>query len=847
LHFTTDSVLARAAILLQFVLPKTGTMKNILLLVALWSVAFVAAAQGKTGTVTLTITNDQKAPLEGATVEILRALDSVLVKTAVSDKAGLALAERLPSGRYLLRVSNTGHNTTYSAAFDLSDGATQSLPALALAQKSSNELKGVTVAARKPFIQKLSDRIVVNVENSIVSAGSSAMDVLERSPGITIDNNDLIALRGRGGVIIMVDGKPTAMSGTDLANYLKGLPSSAIERIDIITNPSSKYDAAGNSGIIDIRLKKDQRLGTNGTLTASYGQGFLPKANAGGSLNYRDKKVNLFGSYNYAYREILNHLFINRNFYSGPVLTGSDNKDNKAKMPISTHTIRAGADFFPSKNTIIGFVVNSNLSVFRRLANINTIVNDPAGQPDFSFLSVGTNKDNNNNIVANINLKTKLDSVGREITADVDFGRYDSRSLTRTSSNFYNLDGTPKRTPDVLDGDQQGMLTLATGKVDYTHPLKGGARIEAGYKSSYVRSDNDARFFNVLTNGTFVDSTKTNRFYYEEYNNAAYINTNKEWKKWSVTLGLRGEQTNIRTLQAKTGNRFRNDYFQLFPSAFINYKLKEDKVIGLSVSRRIDRPGYNQLNPFLFQIDATIYSTGAPLLRPQLTWSYEASYTVKQLNFTLGYSHTTDPQSNVLSRILDVIPDFEIKPGQDSNITVQIPVNLQSNDYVGLTATLPWRAKPWWNVMANVNIFYNHFNGNIGGTTISNGDPAANIRLNNTFTFKNGWGAELNGNLNTGGRYGYMVMQPTWGLSAGVQKTVMQGKGTVRFNMNDIFLTNLPHAKVTYEGRYVENWHAIRDSRVGTLSFNYRFGNSKVQAARRRTTASEEERQRAGG
>jgi iron complex outermembrane receptor protein len=822
-------------------------MRKIYLILMLLTAAVAASAQSGKGSISVTVTNEQKAPLENATVEVLRAKDSALVKTALSDKSGTALAEGLPAGRYLLRVTMTGHSATYAPSFEVSAGALQQLPALALAPKASNELAGVTVTARKPFIQKLNDRIVVNVEGSIVSAGSSAMDVLERAPGVTVDNNDLIALRGRAGVIIMIDGKPTPMTGTELANYLKSLQSNAIERIDIITNPSSKYDAAGNSGIIDIRLKKDQRMGYNGTLNASYGRGYLPKTNAGATINYRNKKMNLFGSYSYGNREILNHLFINRNFYSGPVLTGSDNKDNYAEFTVKSHTARAGADFFISKNSIIGFVVNSNFSSFNRLGDINTIVNDVDGKPDFTFRTLASNDDHNDNTVANINFKTRLDSLGSELSADADFGVYHSSSITRTGSNFYNLDGSPKRLPDILDGDQKGRLSLATGKIDYTHPLGKGARFEAGAKTSYVRSDNNAQFFNVIGSSRPVDSTKTNRFYYEEYNNAAYVNGSKEWKKWSLQLGLRGEQTNIRTLQAKTGTRYRNDYFQLFPSAFVNYKLKEDKTVGLSVSRRIDRPGYSQLNPFLFQIDATIYSTGAPLLRPQITWSYEASYTVKQLNFTLGYSHTTDAQTSVLSRILDVIPDFQIKPGQDSNITVQIPVNLESNDYFGLTATLPWRVKPWWNMMGNVNVFYNHFNGNIGGAALSNGSPAANLRLNNTFTFKKGWGAELNANYNSAGRYGYSRSFAQWGLAAGVQKSVIQNKGTIRLNATDIFFTNLPKATVTYTGRYVENWHAIRDTRVVTLSFTYRFGNSKVQAARRRTTASEEERQRAGG
>jgi hypothetical protein len=235
------------------------------------------------------------------------------------------------------------------------------------------------------------------------------------------------------------------------------------------------------------------------------------------------------------------------------------------------------------------------------------------------------------------------------------------------------------------------------------------------------------------------------------------------------------------------------------------------------------------------------------LLLPQTTWSYELNYTVKQMNFTLGYSRTMNPQNIVLARILDVIPNFAIAPGQDSNITVQIPVNLQSSDYFGLTATIPVRITKWWNMMNNINVFYNHFNGNIAGAQLRNGNPAANIRTTNSFTLKKGWSAEMNGNLNTGGRYGYMVMEPNWALALGVQKTVMKGLGTIRLNVSDIFWTSLPRATVTYEGAYIENWRAYRETRVANLSFTYRFGNNKVQGARRRTTASEEERQRAGG
>ncbi|RYF82242.1 MAG: TonB-dependent receptor, partial [Chitinophagaceae bacterium] len=277
------------------------------LIVAILTILITTASFAQTGKgkATLTILNEQKSPVEGATVELLRSNDSALVKTAISDKTGLVEFENINTSSYLVRVTAIGLAKSYSNLFQVKEGETTTVPAMSMAISNATQMQGVTVSAKKPFIQRLNDRLIVNVENSVVNVGSSAFDALERSPGVTIDQNDNIALRGKQGVIIMIDGKPSPMSGADLINYLRGLPVNAIERIELITNPSSKYEAAGNSGIIDIRMKKDQRLGYNGTLTAGYGQGVYPKWNAGTTLNYRNKGVNVFGNYNYAYRENL--------------------------------------------------------------------------------------------------------------------------------------------------------------------------------------------------------------------------------------------------------------------------------------------------------------------------------------------------------------------------------------------------------------------------------------------------------------------------------------------------------------------------------------------------------------
>jgi hypothetical protein len=800
----------------------------------------VSAQTTERGKISGKVTDEQQKPIEGATAELLRTKDSSLVKVAISNKSGLIEFENIRFGSYFIKTTYVNHERSFSSIIDLS--ATNNAVTIndVILKPAAKELQTVQVTGRKPFIQQMTDRIVVNVENSVINAGSSAFDVLERSPGVLIDVNDNISMRGKTGIIIYLDGKPSPMSGADLVNYLRSLPSNAIERIELITNPSARYDAAGNAGIIDIRMKKDQRFGTNGSFTAGYGQGIYPKANTGINFNYRNKKVNLFGSYNFSYRMGLNHLLLDRNFYTDGQFTGQDLKDNFTKIPLYLNTVRFGADFYPNKKTVYGFVVNSNLNTFKPYNNNSSVVIGSNKQPLYTFNTQTKNNNGNKNIATNFNFKHTFDSTGRELTADLDYAYFNTDNSSRVSTQYHNLDGTPMQPDYILDGFQEGNLNLATAKADYVKPLKQKAKIETGFKTSFVTADNDAQFFDMSSGSPVNDVNKTNHFYYDENINAAYFIFKKAYKKIDFQFGLRAENTNVKTRQEKGDIRWDSSYTQLFPSAYFNYSIKEDQRIGVSVSRRIDRPNYSQLNPFLFLIDVTTYATGNPSLLPQFTWAYELNYTVKNINLTLGYSHTVKNQNIVIARFKEVFPTIPA----DDNVTVQIPVNLSSSDYFGLTVAAPIRISKWWNMINNGNLYYNHFNGSLGSTTLDKGKVVADLRTNNTFTFKKGWTAELNGNYNTGGQYGFMVTRSQWGVGAGVQKTFWQGKGQLRFNVTDIFWTNLPRATITYDN-YIEKWRAYRETRVANLAFTYRFGSNKVLQARRRTTGSEEERQRA--
>ncbi len=809
--------------------------KLMFVMVSLLLVGITMAQNSQRGKITVNILGEAQQGLENATIELLKSKDSTLIKAAISGKAGLTELENIPPGSYILRITMINYARQFSPPVTLTgEQPVISLPAITLSPATAAQMKEVTITARKPFIQKLSDRIVVNVDNSIVSVGSSALDVLERSPGVLIDPNDAISLRGRAGVIIMIDGKITPMSGADLVNMLRSLPSNSIERIDIITNPSARYDAAGNSGIIDIRMKKDQRVGANGTFTAGYGQGIYPKANTGVTFNYRNKKVNFFGNYNFGYRESLSNLVLKREFFKNGVYEGAYDQDNFSKVQLNSNTARLGADFFPNKKSIIGFVLNGTLTNMDRNNNNQSLVLNNVKEPESRFITNNREKNKPRNILGNINYKYSFDSTGRELTADLDYGVFNNSVGSRFITGFYALDGTSNKPEYKLNGDQDGKINIATVKADYTHPLNKNTRLEAGFKSSFVETDNDVEFYDMSNGPPKYDSSKSNRFNYKENNNALYLNVNTEFKKFSLMAGLRAEQTNMEGYQEVKDIRFDSSYLQLFPSVFLTYKAGEEKTIGLSVSRRIDRPNYSELNPFRFFLDPSTYSSGNPYLKPQLTWAYELSYTIKQLSFTLAYSHTKQNSTVV------------IRPSEtEERVTVQMPVNLNTYDYYGITVAAPIRFTKWWNAINNANIYYGHYNGNLASTALDNGTPAANISTNNTFIAPKGWTFELNANVNTGGQYGFMKLDPQWQLSAGVQKTVMNKKGTIRFNITDIFWTNVPAAVIEFSN-YIEHWHSRRETRVANLSFTYRFGKNTVAAARRRNTASEEERRRAG-
>jgi iron complex outermembrane receptor protein len=809
-------------------------MKHIILLLIFSCVVVWCEAQ--TGAVTVKLSHDNQ-PIEHAAASLIRLPDSALYKTALSDHSGIALFEHVKPGRYLIRTAAVGFRTAYSDVIIVNDVIVNA-GNVALS-KQSNQLANVNVSVRKPFIQRLNDRMIVNVENSSVNAGSTAFEVLERSPSVNIDANDVISLRGREGVVIMIDGKLSPMSGSDLINMLRAMPAGSIESVHLITNPSAKYDAAGNAGIIDIRMKKDQRLGTNASVSLHYGQGKYLKSTDGFQFNYRSKKFNVFGNYNFNQRNTFMNLLQDRSFYNASGLSAKDFKDNYNTVENTTHTARMGADYFAGKKTILGVVFSGTLTDIASI-NSNTSSVEGINAPEYYFNTKATGDNSNKNGWVNFNIKHRLNDKGKEFSADADYARYSNNTLSLTNSYFFRKDGTTYRPDYILAGDQRGALTMRTVKADFVNPIAGKMRLEIGFKAAHISSDNDAKFFDMSSGSPVDDVQKTNHFLYDEKMVALYGLLNREVGKLNLQLGLRAEHTNIKTKQLK-GDLVRDSgYLQFFPSAYLTYKVNANQTIGINVSRRIDRPGYAQLNPFLFLLDATAYSTGNPNLLPQNTWSFELNWTWKVFNIGLAYSQTQKVHNVTVARYRDVFPNSTA----DENVTVQIPVNLQRLNYYGLTIAAPVRINRVWNMVNNAVVYYRKFRGALGNSMLNAGRPTLSANVNNSFQLGKGWSAELNGQVMTGHQYGFLKMSTLGSVSAGISKSLWANKATLRLNATDIFYTNNPKATLTFSD-YVETWKGTRDTRVVNLTFTYRFGKSTVAASRKRTTASEEERARA--
>ena len=822
-------------------------MKKLFFLFAslLFLSSFEIIAQGK---ISGQIIDDKNKIVEFANVILLKAKDSTLVKGALSDQNGSFEFEKTPSGEYLVSISQMGYKKFYTPKFSLdSDNPNVKLSNLILSE-DSKQLAEVQVVAKKPFIEQQLDKTVINVENSIVSAGSTALEVLEKAPGITVDKDGNISLKGKQNVMVMMDGKPTYMSAGDLANLLRNMQSSSLDRIEIMTNPPAKYDAAGNAGVINIKTKKNQNMGLNGSATVGMGYGFfrsLPKENGSLNLNYRKGKLNIFGNFSGNNRKNFQINDIKRKFVeNGKILSGFDQIADSDKQN-SSFSYKIGADYFLDSKNTIGFLINGMNGNYKELLDNQAVIKNSVGMMDSTSITKGNIKNTWGNYSTNINFKHVIDSTGREWTIDADYARYDADNNMQYRTSKYDVMNIIRQIRNE-DGITASKIDIYALKADLTFPINKTSKFEAGVKSSHVNSNNDMRF-EFLTGDLqtrTLDPTRTRDFLYKENINAGYLNYSKEIKKLSIQLGLRVENT-IGKGSLLGKQLLDRNYTNVFPSVFLRQKLSAKHQLGMSYSRRIDRPSYEDLNPFLYFLDPYTFQKGNELLLPQFTDAIELSHTfMDAITTTVNYSRT----NGIMTEILQQNNALKL-----TNVT---KYNIGYVDNFGIAFSVPVPITKWWFSNTYFNLYDNHYVGDIPKTTVDgNGNSntiyqpldarATTYMLNMThqFTLPKKFSLELSGYYQSPFIEGQLAGKPMGQVSFGVQKKVLKDKATIKLNVNDIFWTNQFRGNFAFNDidvQIVNKW----ESRTARMTFTYRFGNNKVASARQRQTGLEDEKGR---
>lgn len=766
---------------------------------------------------------DQK-PIEGAVVSLLKSKDSSFVKASIADLEGKFEFLNQKEGVYFLTITHVGFQKYTHPIFTLANSVLE-IPSIQLVEDAKT-LSEVTVSAKKPFVERRIDRTIINPDALISNAGANSLEVLEKAPGVQVDFNGLISLKGKPGVVIFIDDKPTYLSPSDLANYLRSLPSGSIETIEIMTNPPAKYDAAGNAGVINIKLKRNKTKGLNGGFNVNYGQGRYARTNNSLNFNYRINEINFFTNASYNINNTYQDLTITRQYFktSGELNSGFTQNSYLKRQP-SGANIKLGMDYYINKKATMGVVFsalrNPNQTPIFNNARITngkgelTSLNEAVLNPADKVFRNGS---------ANVNFSYKFDSTGKELTTNLDYIAYDSEHNQSLLNNTF----TPNRVflgGSILNSSLPAKINIKTAKIDYTNPFKNGGKIETGLKTSFVNTENVAAFFDFIDNQNVPNYEFSNNFIYDENINAAYLNYSIEGKKWGFQAGLRYESTDIKGNQL--GNKvvkdsiFNRDYSSLFPTVYVSYKLDTTgtNLLSFSYGRRIDRPDYQSMNPFTYPMDRFTLYGGNPFLRPTFSDNFEIAHTYKgRITTTLEYSYLKDPINETIE--------------QGTNVFYSRPGNVGEQKMLGLSVSGGFQPAKWWTIQLYTEVRYNQFRAVLYNQNLDNSGTYWYFAPTNLFQINKLWSAELAGVYQTRVYTGQFVTIPVWNMRFAIARKILKEKANIKFGVSDIFYTNQVGGDIKSLANSTASWFSYFDSRVATIAFGWRFNKGKALKAR---------------
>jgi len=758
-----------------------------------------------------------------ATLKFKSAIDSSFIKTVTTNEQGNFTLDNFPSGKCTVEVKSLGYKTLLET-LALKPNKTNIDLSFTL-QSDINELESVVIAGRKTLIERHNDKTVMNVENSIVSTGNTALEVLAKMPGVTVNQDGIISIRGRSGVNVFIDGKSTYLSAEQLATRLRSLNSNEIKTIELITSPSSKYDAEGNAGLLNIKLKKNANNGTNGNLDLGFGYGKNPKSDVGISINHRNKNLNIFGNFANNNNKATENLDILR------VVNGSDqntyfHQSNTQTRSTHNNNYKAGIDYFINDKNTLGFLTTGYFNNGHDASNGLTAIGRSFAQIDSSIVADNPAKNKYRNQAYNLNYKSVMDTLGQEFSIDLDYAKYHSEENTIYQNSFLDQNGSNYKSPAIFRNATPSFIKIKAAKIDYVLPLNTTTKLAVGLKSSWVSTDNDFQFENLTGTDWKNDAGRSNHFIYDENINAAYATLKHEFKSTSIEIGLRTEQTNSKGSSISDNKIVKRSYFDFFPSFNINQSLNPNHEIGFSYSRRIDRPDYKSLNPFVYFVDLYTFSQGNPFLNPQYTNSFQLAYNYKKtLNISLGYSITNN-------LIIDVL-----LPENEKKTLYQTVQNLDKQYAYDLTIGYPTTITKFWSMDNTLTSTYNQIKtANLGDGVYDRKKVNFMINSSHTFTLSPSTSAELSGEYASSQIYGTYAIEPYYGIDFGIKKSFFDKKLNVKLAANDVFDTRKARISSALSGLDY-NLTQKQESRVYRLSLNYIFGSSHVKGTRERKTS----------
>lgn len=791
-------------------------MKFILILCL---VGFGLQVNAQSHRITGRLMDQENRPVSYAGVYLFSSADSLHKNAVQSDSAGYFQITAGLKGQYLVKVRYIGYQSYTSGVFELNEpGSVFSMGNIQL-KEDSHSLQTVQISGARPMIEQRMDKMVMNVENSILSKGSTALELLSKLPGVTVDEGGSVSLKGRPGTQVMINGKLTYLSASQLANLLRGTASDGVAKVELMSNPSSRYDAAGKGGIINIVMKKNVKTGLNGNLSMNGGAGKAARFGTGTDLNYRSEKINVFGSYNYFYQNLENSTHIEREFSRYSIQQTSE------KGRLRSQNFRAGMDVFLNEKNTLGFLINGGVGKYPTVQDTrNQMFLGQGLISDSHTLTEG--KERWRDMLYNVNYVHKFNDAGHELSVDLDYVDHYSKMDQQLDTRYLK-----PGTGDLLRlssriGDIPSDNKIYVAKMDYTLPVGKTGKLEAGWKGSFVRTENNLTY-DTLKNETYAhDLTTSNHFKYKEEIQAGYVNFKETFGKFSVQVGLRGEHTYTKGHQITIDSLNEQRYFKLFPTFFMSREMGENHKMQLGYSRRIERPSYWDLNAFRVYTDPFSYEEGNPYLKPAIVNAFELGYSYRsKYHATASYNRTQDVISSVVGL-------------QGEQVTFLRPQNMASFVNYGISFTTSIDLTPWWTGTQFLNLFHNEFTIGDQPAAVKFKGNSLNFDSQNTFKLGNGWKAELNGLLRSKETSGVFSTKAYYMISAGGQKEVLNGRGTINLAINDIFKSKKYTQMSNYGGIRTHSFYQP-DSRSAVLSFSYRFG-GELAGARARNTGSEE-------